>query len=651
MTWDILKQRGIDTACNVANWQPNGNGWSYPVYNSVGQAYEAKRWKAYDSNSSPKYRWIPQKPAKAKYYLLPDTIDAIKQEGGIVYLASGEPDVMTYRAAGYRNTLCWFDGESSIPETFAEDMQMLGVSFVYVYPDRDTTGMKMAASVRQALQDTDIIVVVKALPGEIGSKNDINWLWQEYKFDVDAFRATVLDAPNVDDVTLDLYTKADDAPATLPLDHAEYSGELPAEFIHAIESELSRRGVNKYNSDGWSNNIACIFGNHQKDDKTPAFAWNNQTHSSKCFKSCDRTWNAKETGEQLGIRLADYLPKHDYKTALAAPGQPLPPKTEVSADTPLYDDSHAVTLELIEILEGKRVPSVEPMEFPFKTMHQFGGFAEIMWPGKLVYISGVSGGGKTSLGEMFYEIMMRSGDDSIWFGPEWSALEMRVRALQRAGGITMGQFGKLLPRQIDIKNGVPLPQQRGKPLSAGEAQRNTEILRTINAWPGQAYYLRSDERLNSVSAILDTIRTITETKRKEGRNVKALFFDYLQRAPKNGYSGWDWSEGVVNAIKSLCEQLGLFGFIFIQPTKGDSKATRQGTELSEASGQGISDQQANLYITMTPVFNTDGNKAPYIKLQVVKNSMGKTGLMRLKWSPQHLAIVDDEYTGPIEGED
>src|SRR5690606_24277658 len=133
-------------------------------------------------------------------------------------------------------------------------------------------------------------------------------------------------------------------------------------------------------------------------------------------------------------------------------------------------------------------------------------------------------------------------------------------------------------------------------------KHNRELLADMLKWQGKAYYLKQDERLSSVAAILETIEMIVTTKRAEGRKVQALFFDYLQRAPKAGNRGWDWSEQVVGQIKSVCERLQLFGFIFIQPTKGASKQTRDGEALTEASGQGVSDQQANLYFTLTPGF-------------------------------------------------
>jgi len=87
------------------------------------------------------------------------------------------------------------------------------------------------------------------------------------------------------------------------------NGELPPEFISTIEGQLKIGG---YNSDGFSAAIPCIFKNHEHDHTHPAAAWHRDNHFFKCFK-CGETWNAKETGAQLGIELSDYLTKSNGK--------------------------------------------------------------------------------------------------------------------------------------------------------------------------------------------------------------------------------------------------------------------------------------------------------------------------------------------------
>jgi len=639
---DILRQRGLYDAANEANWTPDGDGWRYPLYNLAGRPYAGYfRWKACDSSASPKYKWLPSKPAGIRYYLLPDTMSAIRDANGVVYIASGEPDVLAYRAAGFNNTLCWF-GENAMPETFADDLiDHLHVSLVYVFPDLDAAGLRMAATVWKALQDTDIALRVLRLPGEVGSKRDINWLWTECKHNVDLFRMAVIDAPDIEDSTLDLYARPSSEPSnSIPSARADNS-EIRGSFAEAILSDVEGRinKAHKWKRDGWSQLFNCVNPAH--DDQNASASYNRDSHAYNCFV-CGSS-NAKQYGEWVGINIADYG-RHNLDAVRAEQPVPSSSNGHEAEPIPSYTTSHEANMTVLDMLDGNGLG--EPMEFPFQSFQRFGGFAEMMWPGKLVYVSGISGGGKTSLGEMFYEAMMRNSYDSIWYGPEWSAVEMRLRALQRAGGLTLTQMAKYQIYMRDFQSGIPPGKCRGEAPPAGALQRSKEIVKMIDAWPGRAYYLNPAAGLNDMTTVLQTFEDIVDKHRAEGRNVKGLFFDYLQRAPKGGQRGWDWSELVVGQIKSFCERKNLFGFIFIQPTKGASAATRDGAALTESAGQGISDQQSNLYITMTPHFHEDRSKKPYVQIDIVKNSMGKTGSIKLKWAFHKLCVVDEEYVEP-----
>ncbi len=644
---DILLSRGLMQAASDANWQPHEyrgqHGWRYPIYNSKGEQFTLNaervyRWKNADSNGSPKYAWLPGKPDKARYYLLPGTLDAIKAEYGACFLASGEPDVLAYRAAGRCNVICWFDGEASIPPTLADDLTIMGVTRLTYAPDRDNTGMKSAALVFNALKDTDIGLRVVRLPADMGSKFDINRLWQQVNFNKDKFDLALIDAPDIDPVDLYLYNQTDQ-PAAPSLPPA-LSTELPQAFKDVILADVeSLEGFKRWNGDGWSNNVKCPF----HEDAHASAGYNRDSHSFKCFVCGDMS--AKDYGERRGIHLRDYFPKdtplpNSTKPALSTNGKQ--ETAPVVSDVPLYRDSYDVTLELIAELEGKQMPDSEPMLFPFSILHRFEGFAEIMWPGKLVYISGISGGGKTSYGEFMYETMNRNGDDCVWFGPEWDASQMKMRALQRDGGLNMSTIGKLRLYRLDEKAGVPEAERRGNWIADGAIQESIHKLRNMLAWPGRTYYLTADQRLASMSNILDAIEAVVTTKRAAGRRVRTLYFDYLQRAPKGGgIRGWDWQEMVVSQIKSLCERLELIGIVFIQPTKGESKKTRDGESLTEASGQGISDQQCNLYLTISPAFE-NGAKLNYARVKVVKNSLGRTDELFQVWNANRLLWFDKE---------
>jgi len=72
------------------------------------------------------------------------------------------------------------------------------------------------------------------------------------------------------------------------------------EFIHLLVCEMQHRGATAFSRDGWSNAIRCPFKTHQHDGVSPAAYWNRESHCLTCFK-CGQTWNAKQTGEAVGV--------------------------------------------------------------------------------------------------------------------------------------------------------------------------------------------------------------------------------------------------------------------------------------------------------------------------------------------------------------
>jgi archaellum biogenesis ATPase FlaH len=198
----LLSDRGILRAAEQAGWRPDGDGWLYPLYDQHGKPFRlpngapVRRWKNFNSQASPKYLWKPgnlgeQRP---KYYLLPGVRQAISNASGLVYLGSGEPDVLAFRAAGIENVLCWF-GEENVPATLASDLAALGVREAVYYPDLDQTGRSSAQKVAQALAGSGIGFEAYILPQELGDKGDINRLWQHCKFDASEVRTTLAGLP------------------------------------------------------------------------------------------------------------------------------------------------------------------------------------------------------------------------------------------------------------------------------------------------------------------------------------------------------------------------------------------------------------------------------------------------------------------------
>lgn len=655
-----LAARGLLDAARAAGWKLHTrhyvSGWAYPVYNVRGDAYQvngqpALRWKN-AGGESPKYLWVPARPDGVRYYLLPDTVAAIRAANGTVYLAAGEPDVLAYRAAGFVNTLCWFDGEASIPATFAADMKLLGVRRVTYAPDRDREGMRAACKVQAALDGTGIELDLCALPGHVGTKHDINWLWTACAHEVEAFRQRFATLPALDDTDLALYGAADDAPAGVSETAASRAGDLYREWIGYIVESLGQPDRRDGRHPRWH----CPLVEHQDDD--PSFRVSSDQNPNFPWPVCscgiqdrDDAWGV--VAAALGVDswrefkarkraveewVPEHLPPPRVDEAPPADEQAAPPP---AVEEPVFVDSLLATTNLIAELNGDLLPDVEPIRFPFNRLHQFDGMAYILMPRKLVYVLGVSGGGKTSFAEQCEAQLRQEGHDSIWWGPEWSPEEMAMRALQRAGGLTMRRVMQNRLWMIDDARGVELGKRHGLPAPGAALKNSRAVLRSMLTWPGRAHYISRSDLPPRV--LFDEIRNQVHGLRALGRKVSTLWIDYLQLWNNYGRPDDAMSqERAAGGVKALCEELGLVGFVLLQPRKGDSEHARDGEVLHHAAAQGLSDQKANLYIALTPIFDEDGNKLDEAEMAVIKNSMGETGKLRCPVQWPRMLWVDCE---------
>jgi hypothetical protein len=323
----ILQTRGILAAAQKAHWQPQGNRWKYPIYDLSGEIL-TYRYKATKSDSKPKYWWDGHKPDDCHYYLLPGLQEAIHQYKGLLYIASGEPDVLAFKSAGIDNVLCWF-GETSVPPDLAAFLRELGVQYVIAYPDCDHTGTKAAEKIAVALQGSSIHFYAAALPNYLGEKGDINKLWQHVEFERDAFIAALAN----DTQALEIKPAKPKSQRSKP----KYADTSHHTYYATIEQAL---GIDAYKGNGWSKQaVACLFHTHEHDDTQPAAHWHRDKHILKCFK-CGETYLAKQVGAALGIEWKDFT---------AAPDN-LPRPTLDTFSTALGDD--AVFGDLYHFLQG-----------------------------------------------------------------------------------------------------------------------------------------------------------------------------------------------------------------------------------------------------------------------------------------------------------
>ncbi|MFA5379407.1 MAG: toprim domain-containing protein [Dehalococcoidia bacterium] len=657
----ILAKRGILTEAHLAGWQPYTSdgrpGWSFPVFNAVGEPYRKKKWKAADDNK-PKNRWLPGKPERAKYYFIPGTFSEIQARFGNCYLAGGEPDVLAYRAAGIKNVICWLDGEGSPPDTLADDLSHMGVTLLLYAPDRDLVGMQSAHKVANALDGTSIEVIFYQLPGDVGTGYDINDLWIDAQFKPEEFKIRLAGSPLLDLVDAHLY--AQQTGPKKPHATENVSGMVKTwrdQWQQLIVTALGTPAVTENARARWH----CPLPSHE--DKHPSFRIATEKNPDLPWPMCScgiqdnprawdvvaealnvQTWQDYKAEKALSEGFKPTTPGNRPKLSAAPNSSPQLPNGKVK-----WVDSHDLYLNLKDELTSGRLSDIQPVICPLSVLHQFGGFARFMRRGKLTAITGISGGGKTLLSKTMMIKLMQLGYDVVWWGPEWSPEEYAEQDLQRQeNGLTLEQLdmwrvwrffeqkGPEVVKEMSAKYDLARP-------SEAAIRRAVAATDELISWPGRMYIIPDQDA--PIRKVIEIARDICSIKRQEGRDVAAFVWDYVQLTNMPGSHTWDWAERVTQIIKNAVNvrDMNLCGFVSAQSRKGDSEAARSGEKLTQGSAQGLSDAKFNLYLTLTPEFEEDKiTMKDTAWLSLVKNSSGRRGSIKVYTDFAHLAVLDKQ---------
>lgn len=318
--------------------------------------------------------------------------------------------------------------------------------------------------------------------------------------------------------------------------------------------------------------------------------------------------------------------------------EPPPRPTQHANGEKLWVDTHEVFARVFaEVLEEPETLSKSPpLLMPFNLLHQFGGFAHYAWRGKLMYVLGGPGFGKTSFGETMAETLLKRGVDWVWYGPEWSPLEMGYRAVHRNNGMSLDHVASYQVYRHDEARGVPPEQRGGLPMGAAVQSASINALDAMLMWPGTGYFI--PKAALGMDDLLLRVQRAVQFSRERDRDVAVWFIDYLQIMRRLGAaSDAMWGERLLGIFKDFCIEHDLLGVVFLQPRKDDTDRVRSAgmnavdmnTDnswlLDQNSAQGISDQQCNLYVTLNPRYDGSGQPTKEVKLNVVKNSLGSLG--------------------------
>ncbi len=302
-----LHQRAItDLAIDRGKIRANEHGWLYPIAPDL----DVLRWKAYDSSSSPKYRWEPAKPDNARFYNPRGDLAAhIAAAGGVLILATGEADVWACWSAGIFNVTCTLHGEGTVPPWLIPELHTLAVQTVLYFPDCDQTGLRAAAKLRTALHDSGIALAVYALPFAPDSKGDLNTLLIEVGSD--GFRAALdscepLTLPDPEDRLKSEPSRQTD----LPSDYSDLYERWCVEVVETAAIRVWEITPNKGN--GWSRKN---FSSPLREDRNPSARWSYTAHGFKDFATGE-FYNTATCADLLGLPTWEQF-KADHRPEIA----------------------------------------------------------------------------------------------------------------------------------------------------------------------------------------------------------------------------------------------------------------------------------------------------------------------------------------------
>lgn len=411
---------------------------------------------------------------------------------------------------------------------------------------------------------------------------------------------------------------------------------LNPKLLSAVESHFLSQ-PHKIHGD-WINCSCPNSGMHAHGDKVYSFGYNTRTAIGNCYRCGSML--LKAVCEHINIVPSDYGGIFEPRPpSLNGNGHGTPdyrPQIQQAVDTPAPEWGDAIPVvtrssmltSFVERLSELDENNVAPIPFPFEGLHQYGGMAKIIKPGKLIGIVGISGGGKTSLLESLVDRWLALRVSCLVWSPEWDAEELVDRAVQRYSGVAVEDIDQhriwLDEKAHGVQNGF------GKKLSREQYDNIMGGVQALRGWKDEVGYLDMPYLTSGYlqMSLANTLKSLTFKPR-------VLIIDYAQLLhalePDSDLTMYT----MLLRIKALCKSHGLVGVIATQVTKDSARGQKNGAALDSMAARYVNDDAFNLFLTINPDHDTvNGGFLPHAVINVAKNSMGRRGKVRLgvNWS-------------------
>lgn len=340
------------------------------------------------------------------------------------------------------------------------------------------------------------------------------------------------------------------------------------------------------------------------------------------------------SGIESGMEQPRSIPEQTPRPATngAKPTPEAPPPVDVSQ---ILVPRSAVLTRYQERLSTIDIPAAEPILFPLTVLHDLGGMARVIKPGKLAAVVGVSGTGKTSLLETMIDGWMRMGKNVLVWSPEWSPEEFADRAIQRYGGLTAESMYLFELYKAETARGVEQYHRQGTNLQPEAIAKALELSEELMGWKGETIYINHPEL--SVDQLTELLPGMVETA---GIKLHAIVIDYAQLLHAMERGDMPMYQMLMR-LKAACVANNLVGLIASQTTKASAKDSDKFSELLDASSaRFVNDDPFNLFVTLNLEKDEDGKFKDTAVLNVVKNSLGRRGKVRVGVNFARLTWLD-----------
>jgi hypothetical protein len=424
------------------------------------------------------------------------------------------------------------------------------------------------------------------------------------------------------------------------------SDEINTQVKQALTRYFEQQPGAKYHGE-WINCPCPQPANHKNGDRTPSFGYNTASGVGHCY-ACGAMLT-KNLCEYAGI---DYKalgglfeksippgasPNVDHSTGEVKPPTPAQPSAN---GTQFIDRADVLSTYINRVFDLDKPPDASPILFPLHVLHEFGGMAKVIKPGKLVAVVGTSGSGKTSLLETMVDGWLRIGINVMVWSPEWDADEFADRSVQRYGGPSATDIYMHEMYKAELADGKT-SGFLGKQLTKEQEASAMKAIRTMREWSGNVTYIQNplltSEQLHN--ELTTRLAPLSRTERPKG-----LVLDYAQLMHSLQKLGQGMSMyEMLMRIKASCVQHKLVGVVATQTTKADARGANGGALLDNQSARYVNDDPFNLFITLNPEVTEFNIPMDTAVLNLVKNSQGRKGKVRIASDLEHLVFIDKKH--------